>query len=356
MRSNDRMSQDSVIPANRLQLLREARGIIHDEATALLALESTLGAEFCDAVRAVCDCSGSVMVTGVGKAGLIGQKIVATLSSTGTRSHFLHPTEAVHGDLGCLDSRDVLLVLSNSGESEEIVRLLPILQRLGTRIIAITKNTENSLSAVAEITIPFGNHHEAGTLKLAPSTSTTVMLALGDALALVVSGLKGFTRQQFAQFHPAGSLGQQLKPVREVMRSGDGMRIAVDSRTVRDVMVSLCQPGRRSGAVILTDRTGRLSGIFTDSDLARLLEQRREDQIDRPIAEVMTVNPTTIRDDVVLSQAVELMSALKLSELPVTDARSCPVGVLDITDVLGGLSPVASVSAEADSAPVHRSA
>jgi arabinose-5-phosphate isomerase len=322
-------------PFSHFEQLREGRAIVETEAAALAELARRLDAAFCDAVQRIHDCSGSVIVTGMGKAGLIGRKIAATLSSTGTRSHFLHPAEAVHGDLGCLHADDVLLALSNSGETEELCRLLPIVRRLGIAIIAMTASDTSQLGREADVTLRLGRLREAGPLGLAPSTSTTAMLALGDAIALVVSRLRGFTPQQFAVFHPGGSLGERLKTIRDVMRTGDELRVASESETIRQVFVSLSRPGRRTGAVILVDAEGRLTGIFTDSDLARLLEQRKDFHLDRPIVEVMTPRPLTVQVDAPLQVAIELLSRHKVSELPVVDARHAPAGLIDITDVLG---------------------
>ncbi len=333
-----------VIPLSAIEQLREAQAIIRQEADALQRLAATLDSSFCDAVQMIATCHGRVIVTGVGKAGLIGQKVVATLSSTGTAAYFLHPTEAVHGDLGSVRADDIVIAFSNSGESDEVLKLVPALRKIGAALIAVTRDTHNSLSRLANVTLPLGRHPEAGPLQLAPSSSTAVMLALGDALALVLSRLKGFSQQDFARFHPAGSLGQKLRPVHEVMRRGAQLRIARDSETVRQVLIEHRCPGRRSGAVILTTSDGRIAGIFTDSDLARLFEQRCEDRLDRPISEVMTVNPTTVRNDVLLPEVIQLMSDRKLSELPVIDQHRRPVGLVDITDVIS--VPVAEHAAD----------
>jgi arabinose-5-phosphate isomerase len=325
----------SVVPYAHVEQLREARNIVAHEGQALLDLARRLDTTFCDAVERVANCRGCVVVCGVGKAGLIGQKIAATLSSTGTRAFFLHPTEAFHGDLGSLGGDDVLLLLSHSGESEEVCRLLPWVRSVGVPMIAITGERHSTVGRTADVTIELGRLIEAGLHGLPPTTSTTAMLAIGDALALVVAQTRGFTPQQFGRLHPGGSLGRRLTPVKEVMRSGEEMRIAAQTESVRNVLTSLRRPGRRTGAVILVDEDDRLSGLFTDSDLARLLEQRRDDQLDRPIVEVMTARPITIHEDAILEDAVGLLSARRLSELPVVDEDGRPVGLLDITDVIG---------------------
>lgn len=355
-------SPRAVIPPEDVEQLRAARRIIRQEAETLERLADGLDPGFCDAIRMIRDTHGCVIVTGVGKAGLIGQKLVATFASTGTRAHFLHPTEARHGDLGCVSRDDVVLALSNSGESEELVGLLPALRHLRVPVIALTRDSDNSLARNADVVICFGRHPEAGDLGLAPSCSTTAMLALGDALALVLSQIKGFTPRDFAVFHPAGSLGRQLCPVRDVMRSGSQLRIASENETVREVMIHHSRPGRRTGAVVLTNEAGRLTGIFTDSDLARLFENRRDEQLDQPIHHVMTSNPITLGPDVLLPEAIHLMSERKLSEVPVIDSLRIPVGMLDITDVLQRVDHSNDANSRVDSAraivpvPVARSA
>ncbi|MEX0718333.1 MAG: KpsF/GutQ family sugar-phosphate isomerase [Planctomycetaceae bacterium] len=324
-----------LVPFSQFEQLREARAIIRHEGDALLSVADRLDASFCAAIELIRGATGSTIVCGMGKAGLIGRKIAATLASTGTPAHFLHPAEAVHGDLGCVHREDVLLALSNSGETEEVCRLLPIVRRFETPVVAITASERSTLGREADAVIALGRLQEAGPYGLAPSTSTTAMLAVGDALALVLAKLKGFTPQQFAVFHPGGSLGRRLSHVREVMRAGEELRIARDETPIREVFVTLSKPGRRTGAVMLTDGDGRLTGLFTDSDLARLFERREETRLDGPISAVMTAGPLTISPDAPLLEAVELLSARKVSELPVVDDAGRPVGLIDITDVIG---------------------
>ncbi len=328
-------AERSIVPFTHFEQLREARAILAIEGDALLELSRRLDGQFCVAVDLIASGIGCVIVTGVGKAGLIAQKVAATLCSTGTRAYFVHPTEALHGDLGCVGTDDVWLVFSNSGETEELTRLIPIIRSQRQAIIAVTASDASSLGSQADATICLGRMIEAGAHGLAPSTSTTAMLAIGDALALVLSQMKQFTPQQFAAYHPGGSLGRRLASVRDVMRPLDQVRVACETDTIREVFVSHSRPGRRTGAVILVDEQGRLSGLFTDSDLARLLEQRRDDQFDRPISEVMTNRPLTIGPDAILEEALQLLSAKHVSELPVVDEDGCPFGMIDITDVIG---------------------
>lgn len=330
-------SAQKVIPFNQVEQLRTGRNIIRHEAEALLKIASNLDANFLAAVDLIVNCSGSVIVCGMGKAGLIGKKIAATLSSTGTRAHFLHPAEAVHGDLGCLHAEDVLLALSNSGETEEILGVIPCANSLGMSVISITATSHNSLANSSEVVLEIGRHQEACRWGLAPSTSTTAMLAMGDALALVVSEQKGFMPQDFAKFHPGGSLGQKLKPVSELMRPKEQLRLASDQESVRTVLSTSAKPGRRTGAILLMNDRKQLSGLFTDSDLARLLESRSDDVLDEPIQNVMTTNPATVRHDAIFSDIVDLLSTRKISEVPVIDEQRQPVGLIDITDVIGWL-------------------
>jgi len=256
------------------------------------------------------------------------------LASTGTPSHFMHPAEAIHGDLGRVRAEDVVLVLSFSGETEEITRLLPHLDRLGCRVIAMTALADSSLGRVANCTLKLGILREADPLRLAPSTSTTAMLALGDALALAAARERQFEPEDFAQFHPGGSLGRKLAKVEEVMRPTDDCRLALLSLTVREVLVDVGQAGRRSGAIMLVDRSGVLRGIFTDSDFARLFEDHREDALDEPISNVMTPDPRAILHGSKLSAAIKLLAESKISELPVVDKSGRPLGLIDITDIV----------------------
>jgi arabinose-5-phosphate isomerase len=311
-----------------------ARAVFQMEADALLQVSSRIGADFCEAVRFLLECRGSVIVTGIGKAGLIGQKVAATLSSTGTRSHFLHPSEAMHGDLGRLRADDVVLALSNSGETEELLRLLPALRGADIPLVAITACTESSLGKAAHLTLELGALKEACSLGLAPSTSTTAMLAMGDALALVTSRVRQFTREDFNRFHPGGNLGRKLSKVEDYMRPGQDCRVAGQWLTVRQVFIELSRPGRRTGAIMLTDDQGRLTGIFTDSDLARLFEGRRDGAFDMPVEGVMARQPRAVTVGSMMCDAVDIMAERKISELPVIDGQGRPVGLIDITDLV----------------------
>jgi arabinose-5-phosphate isomerase len=312
-----------------------ARRVLRAEAAAVEAAAGRLDASFDRLVDLLLGCRGRVAVAGVGKSADVGQKIAGTLNSTGTRAYTLDPTRAVHGDLGAVHPDDVALLLSHSGESDELVRLLGPLRRAASAVAAVTGNPQGTLARAADVAVVYGPVSEACPLALAPSSSTTVMLALGDAVAFTLLELRRFTADDFARFHPAGTLGRKLATVAEVMRTGDDLRIAPAADTVREVFARGRHPGRRTGAVMLVDAAGRLAGIFTDSDLARLIEARRDFALDEPVGRVMTRTPTVIGPGARVAEALDLIRDRKISELPVVDADGRPVGLVDITDLIG---------------------
>jgi arabinose-5-phosphate isomerase len=316
-----------------------AREVLRVEADALERVRGRLGQTITRAADLIHRSRGSVIVTGMGKAGLVGQKLAATLASTGTRAFPLHPAEAVHGDLGRIRADDIVIALSQSGETEEVLRLIPALRRLGACLIAITENSASTLGRAADLCIALGPIEEACPLGLAPSASTTVLMAVGDALALLVSKMRDFTAADFALYHPAGTLGRKLTRVEDVMRTGRQLRRARVDETVRSVFVRLAGPRRRSGAVLIEDRNSMLLGIFTDSDLARLFEKRQEAELDRPIGSVMTADPYRIQAGATLAEAVDLLKLHKISELPVVDPDDRLVGLIDVTDLIGLVPP-----------------
>ena len=327
-----------------------ARRILAAEAGALGVVASRLDDGFDRVAEILFGCRGRVAVAGVGKSADVGQKLVGTFNSTGTRAYTLDPTRAVHGDLGAVHPDDVALLLSHSGESEELVRLIGPLRKLASGVCAVTGIADGTLARTADAAIVYGPIKEACPLALAPSTSTTVMIALGDALAFVLLEERQFSADDFAKYHPAGSLGRKLASVAEFMRRGAELRLASAADTVRAVFATVRHTGRRTGAIILTDAEGRLAGLFTDSDLARLFEARRDAALDAPIAAVMTKDPVVIQPDARLGEAIELLKSRKFSELPVVDTDGRPVGMLDITDLIGLEPPPAT----AESRPVLR--
>jgi arabinose-5-phosphate isomerase len=319
--------------------LDHARQVLRAEARALERVADRLDASFARAIDLLLPVSGDgpgrVAVTGTGKSADIGQKLAGTFSSTGTRAYVLDATRALHGDLGMLHPADVALVLSHSGESEEIVRLLGPLKGLVRAVVGLTGSASGTLARKADVALVYGPLEEVCPLGLAPSASTTAMLALGDALAFVLSRERAFTHEDFARYHPAGSLGKKLARVEVFMRQGPDLRLAPASETVRAVFARARRHGRRTGAVVLTDEAGRLCGLFTDSDLARLIESRRDEALDRPIAAVMTRNPLTLPTGARVAEALEVFERHKISELPIVDEQRRPVGLLDITDLIG---------------------
>ena len=323
------------VPSTLIERLAAIRQIVADEGNALLATSKTLSPDAVKAAEMTANCNGNVVVVGVGKAGLVGQKLVATLASTGSPAHFLHPTEAIHGDLGRLRDNDVVWALSNSGRSEEVVQIASHLRCHSAGLIAITASDDNPLATAADVVVAIGKHEEACVHGLAPTTSTTVMMAVGDAIAMLASRLRNFTPQDFAKFHPGGALGRKLSSVKQIMRPLSQCRVADSQTTIRQAMVSQSKSGRRTGAIILVDQDHSLCGIFTDSDLARLLESRHESALDQPIADRMTLSPATVHADMLLQDAIALMSQKRISELPVVDENGLPVGLVDITDVIG---------------------
>jgi arabinose-5-phosphate isomerase len=317
-------------------IVQFARQVIQTESQAVLAMAQAIGEGFERAARLILDCPGSVLTSGVGKAGHIARKLSATFASTGTPSHFLSAADAVHGDLGSIRRGDVVVILSASGESDEILRLLSIVKKLDHPVIAITSSKNTSLARHADIVVEMGNLNEACPLGLAPSSTTTAMLALGDALALTVMKLRNFTSDSFALFHPGGQIGRKLIKVREAMtfRRGENLPVASDRLTVGQVLHEVSSIKRRSGAVILVDESGRISGIFSDGDLRRLLTDDDGSALKRPIREVMTRNPKRIGLDKLASEAMALMREHRIDEVPVVDDQAKPVGLIDVQDLV----------------------
>ncbi len=315
------------------RLLARAAEVVRLEAQTIAGLEARLDARFVDAVDRLLACEGLVVVTGVGKAGLVGQKISATLASTGTPSLFLHPTEALHGDLGRIRARDILLAISNSGESAEVTALLGPARKLGASIIALTGAPESALARHADCVLDIGRVQEACPMNLAPTASTSALLALGDALAMVVLQERPFGREEYALFHPAGQLGRQLMRVREVMRKGEHLPIAKSGSKLRDVVLVMNRTPGRPGAALIVDTQGKLVGIFTHGDLSRLLEK---DQLDmnRPVDESMGKTPKSIGPDALVEEAMRALREHRIDQIPVIDADRRPLGLIDIQDVL----------------------
>ncbi len=311
-----------------------------------LRLESDLGTAFEQAVDAIVKCAhngdnreGTVLVSGLGKSGLIGAKLSATLASLGIPSHAVHPSEAAHGDLGRFRKRDLVIVLSHSGQTQEIVNLAAILRQDGLPIIALTGGTQNSpetaLQRIATVTLQVGDIKEAGGDELAaPTTSTTATLALCDALALAAARRMNFTNAEFAKRHPGGSLGGMLRPVADLLRFRAGVNapVVLDTLSISQALQQAEKTSRRPGALLLIDDTGKLSGIFTDGDLRRLVLQSTD--LNTPIADVMTRAPRSLPETAMGRDAVAMVREHRTDEIPVVDAKGCPVGILDVQDLV----------------------
>jgi len=311
-------------------VLAAGRAVVRSEAAALLTTAASLDASFVEAARRIAACAGRVVVLGVGKSWLIGQKISATLASVGTPSYPLHAGEAVHGDLGRLVAGDLVLALSNSGRTDEVLRCVPGCRARGVALIALTADADSPLGRAADLTLAIGDHPEPGPLGLAPTASTTAALAVGDALALTAAALRGFSAGDWAAAHPGGALGLPFKRVREVMRQGPRVAVAAPDHLVRDALWSMTRA--RAGMVSVVDQ-GRVVGVFTDGDLRRSLG-RDPGVLDRPIGSVMTASPLCAPADALLAAACASMAARQVDEVPVVDPDGALVGVLDVQDLL----------------------
>jgi arabinose-5-phosphate isomerase len=329
-------TRDPHVRANERAFLREA---LVTEANAVLAFAERVAAGEELGLHAALDlleaCKGHVVVCGMGKSGLVGAKISASLSSLGQPSHFVHPAEAVHGDLGSIRSDDVVLLLSWSGETQEVVALASILKMDGIPTVGMSGKAKSSLARAATVHIDLGDLTEACPLNLAPTASTTLTLAVGDALALALAQRRDFGKDDFHKHHPGGMLGAGLRPVTEVLRFRVGKNLAAvpDTSSVREALRAAGE-GRRAGAIVLVDGAGRLSGIFTDGDLRRHVNGGGLAALESPIASVMTRHPATLSTDSLVRDAVQLIQEKRLDEIPVVDRDGKPVGLVDVQDLI----------------------
>ena len=310
--------------------LDTARRVLEIESRAIQDLSRRLDQRFERAVELLDECGGRIVVTGMGKSGIVCQKIAATLSSTGCPAYFMHPAEALHGDLGMLVSGDLLLALSNSGETNEIVRLLELVRRLGSRIVAMSGNPESTLARHADVHLDVGVDQEACPLDLVPTASTTAALALGDALAVALYERRGFTPREFARYHPGGRLGRKLIRVSELMHQGDDLPLVLESDALRKAIEEM--DAKKLGMTCVVNGAGRLSGIVTDGDLRRHMLRVRN-PVEGAVESAMTRDPVTIRGDALATAALQLMEQRKITSLPVLDEASRVVGVVQIHDL-----------------------
>ncbi|MBF0385513.1 MAG: KpsF/GutQ family sugar-phosphate isomerase [Candidatus Omnitrophica bacterium] len=312
--------------------LNKAKEVIMIESKAISELAKRINNEFLKAVELIMRSKGRVIVTGMGKTGIIARKISATLSSTGTPSIWMHSAEALHGDLGQVTPQDVLIMISSSGETEETVRLLPTIKKIGAKTIAFTGNTRSSLAKYCDVVLDVSVKEEGCPLGLAPMASTTATLVMGDALAACLVVRRKFCREDFALFHPGGILGKKLLlTVEDIMRKGnDFSRVNAEDK-VKDVLFSITKA--RCGSACIVDRKGALVGIFTDGDLRRKIESDPL-LLEKKVKDVMTKNPTSISDTKLAAEAIELLEGKKIDELPVIDKNGKLVGLLDVQDLL----------------------
>jgi arabinose-5-phosphate isomerase len=307
-----------------------ARKVLRIEAAAILSLVDRIDGDFERAVHLLFECEGRVVVTGMGKSGIICRKIASTLSSTGTPAFFLHPAEAIHGDLGALRDDDVVIAMSYSGETEELIRLLESIRRIGAKLIAITGDTESTLGRAADVTLNCGIAEEACPMNLAPTASTTAALALGDALAMTVCARKGFRVEDFASLHQGGKLGRRLMRVENAMHTGDSAPVVQVSTRMPDVFHEMSS--KRLGMTCVVDSDGRLAGVFTDGDLRRLMT-RTADVLELTAGEVMTPDPITIDRHLLAVEALRIMETHKITSVVVVDATRRVEGVVHLHDL-----------------------
>jgi arabinose-5-phosphate isomerase len=312
-----------------------ARQVIQAEAEAIASVTPIVDASFARACQMIHECSGSCIVSGIGKAGLIGQKISATLASTGTPSHFLHPAEAVHGDLGRLRDNDVVVVLSYGGETDEVVRLINLVKQLQIRLIAITGDADSTLCKHSDVVLCMGRMSEACPLGIAPSVSTTCMLAVGDALAFTVMKARRFSVEDYVRFHPGGSLGAKLMTVEQSMlfQRGEELPLVATDDTIEQLF-KITGELKRHGAVIVVGKDGRLAGIITDADLRRLMAKHGRRAFECKAGDVMTAGCKRIRADALAAEATALFHKYRIDDLPVVDADNKPVGLIDVQDIV----------------------
>ncbi len=314
-------------------IIEKAKEVLRLEAEGILRLMDTIGPSFKEAVEMIYGSEGRVILTGIGKSGIVARKIMATFNSTGTPALFLHPVEAMHGDLGMVTAKDILLVLSNSGETEEVLHILPSIKALGTRSIAFCGNLNAALAQACDLAIYVGVEREACPLGLSPTASTTAALAMGDALAVALLEKRQFNHQDFQRFHPGGSLGERLTlRVKEVMFTGNRVPVVYPELPVLEALKVMDQ--KDLGSVLVVDQEKVLLGILTDGDLRRMLLKKKK-IASLKVGEVMSPRPKTITPDRLASEALEIMEAYLITVLPIVDRRRKVKGILHLHDLLG---------------------
>jgi len=314
------------------KVLESAKEVLEIEANSILRMKDTVGEEFERAIDILYNCKGRVIVTGMGKSGLIGKKIAATMSSTGTPAYFLHPAESTHGDSGVITRNDVIIAISNSGETQELMNLLPLIKRFGCPMIGMTGNVNSTLGKTSEVVLDVSVEREADTLGKAPTSSTTVTLAMGDALAVCLMEKKGFTKEAFLMFHPSGNKGQGLTyKVSDLMITGEKMPLVSERDSFQDVIKTISE--YKLGMAMVLDSKRQLVGVLTDGDIRRTVI-KYPDTKDLKVCDVMTVNPKRITSDAYAASALNLMEKFSITALAVVDENNIPVGVIHVHDLL----------------------
>ena len=318
---------------SEINILEIARKVLRIEANAVMGLIERLDSGFQDAVYIIYESKGKVIVTGMGKSGLIGKKIAATLASTGTPAFFMHPAEASHGDLGMVSSEDVVIAISNSGETDELLDLIPFLKRFNVQLIAMTGETNSTLARAADVNLDVTVKEEACTLGIVPTASTTASLAMGDAIAVALLTKRGFREEDFASFHPSGSLGKKLFiKVRDLMHTGEALPLISPEESMTGAVMEISS--KRLGIAIVADKDKRISGIITDGDVRRGIEKWGKALFDMKAHELMSINPKTISSEELAAKALSVMEQYSITVLVVPDERGRAEGVIHLHDIL----------------------
>lgn len=314
------------------KIIDSAKEVLEIEANSILRLKDSIGEEFDKAIEILYNCKGRVIVTGMGKSGLIGKKIAATMSSTGTPAYFLHPAESTHGDSGVITRNDVIIAISNSGETQELMNLLPLIKRFGCPMIGMTGNTNSTLGKTSDVVLDISVEKEADTLGKAPTASTTATLAMGDALAVCLMQEKGFTKEDFLMFHPSGKLGKGLTyKVKDLMITGEKMPVVTENDSFQDVIKIISE--YKLGMSMIVSSSGQLSGVLTDGDIRRTVI-KYDNTSNLCVKDVMTSNPKRITEDAYAASALNLMEKYSITALAVVDENNIPVGVIHVHDLL----------------------
>lgn len=315
------------------EMKQQGRKVLEIEAQAIQGVKGAVNDHFVAIIEEILECPGRVIMTGMGKSGMVAEKLAATLSSTGTPSFFLHPAEAIHGDLGMVTDRDLVIALSDSGETEEVVELMPHLKRIGAEIISITGDSTSTLAKNSDYTLEAGVEEEACPLDLAPTASVTATLAVGDALAMVLLSARNFTQEDFARYHPGGSLGKKLLlTVDDVLHLREENPTINQKEPLKEALFKMTSS--RKGAVSVVDADGYLVGIIVDGDIRRMVEEEEANLVDKQAREVMTADPTAVEPDKLAAEAVKIMEDKEIKDLPIVDETGKPVGLINFQDLL----------------------